>query len=210
MRNVAKLFVILALAFIGEAIRAPAVFAQQPEEDVVYLKDGSIIRGTIVEQKPGESLSIRTKDGSVFRYNMSLITKLAKEPVVSTKSSGNAAALGWKDPGTATLISVLVAGGGQFYSGETNRGLMIMGVGLGALVIGAAATSCDLYSCSSTPLVLGSLVYLGSWVYGIMDADESARRMNAKRGLGALDSKLLPVGYADGEGMVIGLRIRTP
>ena len=54
------------------------VFAQQME-DVVYLEDGGVVRGTIVEQIPGKSLKIQTRDGSVFVFTMDEITKLAKE-----------------------------------------------------------------------------------------------------------------------------------
>ena len=54
------------------------VFAQQME-DVVYLEDGGVVRGTIVEQIPGESLKIQTRDGNVFVFTMDEITKLAKE-----------------------------------------------------------------------------------------------------------------------------------
>ena len=56
------------------------VFAQQPE-DVVHLKNGSIVRGTIIEQIPGESLKIQTQGGSVFVYTMDEIVKISKEPV---------------------------------------------------------------------------------------------------------------------------------
>ena len=40
-------------------ITSPA-FAQQME-DVVHLKNGGLIRGTIIEQIPGESLKIQTQ-----------------------------------------------------------------------------------------------------------------------------------------------------
>ena len=43
---------------------------------------------------------------------------------------------GKKDTGTATLISVLITGGGQIYTGETNRGLLLLGGGLGSVVVG--------------------------------------------------------------------------
>lgn len=56
------------------------VFAQQaPMQDVVYLKDGSVIRGVIIEQVPNESLKIETRDGNVFVYRMDEITKMTKE-----------------------------------------------------------------------------------------------------------------------------------
>ncbi len=56
------------------------VFAEQME-DVVHLKNGSIVRGTIIEQIPGESLKIQTQGGSVFVYTMDEIAKISREPV---------------------------------------------------------------------------------------------------------------------------------
>ncbi len=48
---------------------AGSVFA----EDVVYLKDGSIIHGTITEEVPGVSLKIQTKDGNLFVYKIKAV-----------------------------------------------------------------------------------------------------------------------------------------
>lgn len=47
--------------------------------DVVYLKNGGIRRGIIVEQVPGESLKIKTNDGSVYVFKMDEISKITKE-----------------------------------------------------------------------------------------------------------------------------------
>jgi hypothetical protein len=47
--------------------------------DVVYLKNGSIIVGSIIEQVPNENLKIQTKDGSVFVYPMTDISRITKE-----------------------------------------------------------------------------------------------------------------------------------
>ena len=66
---------VVAAGGVGGPIEA------QEMQDVVYLKDGSIIRGTIVEQVPSESLLIETSDGSRFRYSMELIERMAKEPI---------------------------------------------------------------------------------------------------------------------------------
>lgn len=57
---------------------ATTVFAQQ-WIDVVYLENGSVVRGTIVEDIPNESLKIQTADGNVFKYQYADIVKLAKE-----------------------------------------------------------------------------------------------------------------------------------
>lgn len=51
----------------------------QTLQDVVYLKNGSIIRGVIVEQVPNQSLKIETKDKNLFVFNLSEIEKITKE-----------------------------------------------------------------------------------------------------------------------------------
>ena len=64
-----------------------AAFAQTMHE-VVYLKNGSIIKGVVIEQIPGESLKVRTADGSVFAYRMSEVERITKEDVVRKARSG--------------------------------------------------------------------------------------------------------------------------
>jgi len=57
---------------------------QEPKkeyQDVVYLKNGSIIRGMIIEQIPNKTLKIQTKDRSVFVYKYDEIEKITKELV---------------------------------------------------------------------------------------------------------------------------------
>lgn len=69
---------------------AGAASAQNLEE-VVYLKNGSVIRGVIVEQIPNESVKIQTRDGNIFVYRIDEIQKIAKEqPVNSYRSAGYA------------------------------------------------------------------------------------------------------------------------
>ena len=59
----------------GREPRSPA----QEWQDVVYLKNGSVIRGMVIEQVPNVSLKIRTADGSVFVYAMDQVEKITKE-----------------------------------------------------------------------------------------------------------------------------------
>lgn len=47
--------------------------------DVVYLKNGSIIKGELVEVIPDEQVKIKTSDGSLFVYKMSEVSKIEKE-----------------------------------------------------------------------------------------------------------------------------------
>lgn len=76
--------VVLSFALL---IFAQFASAQQTVE-VVHLKNGSMIKGMIIEQVPNESIKIQTSDGSVFVYQMSEIEKITKE-VVLEKSTGS-------------------------------------------------------------------------------------------------------------------------
>ncbi|MCL1937752.1 MAG: hypothetical protein FWF52_05070 [Candidatus Azobacteroides sp.] len=64
-------------------------------EDIIYLKNGSIIRGTIVEQIPNKSIRIETAEGNILAYQMNDIGKIGKagketprKNYRSTQSSG--------------------------------------------------------------------------------------------------------------------------
>src|ERR1035437_1363041 len=67
------------LALILFALVTTIAYAQSNYEDVVYLKNGSMIRGVIIEQVPNKSVKIETYDISVFVYEMDEIQKLTKE-----------------------------------------------------------------------------------------------------------------------------------
>jgi len=70
-----KYFALLLFALI-----AIASYGQSNYQDVVYLKNGSIIRGVIIEQIPNKSIKIETEGRNVYAYQMEEIEKLAKEP----------------------------------------------------------------------------------------------------------------------------------
>ena len=67
----------VCLTALGTA--AIPVSAQQME-DVVRLRDGGVIRGTIIEHIPGESLKILAPDGEVFVYTVDEIAEIARGP----------------------------------------------------------------------------------------------------------------------------------
>lgn len=74
MKNIQSL---LLLAFVLITTAAAA----QNMEDVMYLKNGSIYRGTIIEQVPGESYKIQISGGSVFFVTVPEVQKITKEAV---------------------------------------------------------------------------------------------------------------------------------
>ncbi len=132
-----------------------------------------------------------------------------------TQQGSATAAVDYKDPGTSTLLGVLVTGGGQMYSGETSKGLTLLGIGAGSLIAGEvmSASSCLSTSlnssCNVAPLAIGSLVYVGTWIYGLMDAGDAARRHNTANGIktGAVAPVLRLLPSASGEHAGIGLSL---
>lgn len=67
-------------------IATTAVYSQRSQTEAVYLKNGSVIRGVVVEQKPNESIKIQTQDGSIFHYQMAEIEKITKENRANSNS----------------------------------------------------------------------------------------------------------------------------
>ncbi len=71
MKRIILMLVFFTYSFVG--------FTQQVMQDVVYLKNGSIIKGIIIEQVPNKSIKVQTADGSVFVYTFEEIEKMTKE-----------------------------------------------------------------------------------------------------------------------------------
>jgi len=79
MKKIFTFILLLAFSMLANA--------QQSFQDVVYLKSGSIIRGTIIEQVPNVSIKIETADKNVFFYKIDEIEKITKEPFPNARSS---------------------------------------------------------------------------------------------------------------------------
>lgn len=69
----------LIVLFFALLLNVTAAFAQVPQRDVVYLKNGSIIRGLVVELVPDHQVKIATADGSIFVYPVSDVLRMEKE-----------------------------------------------------------------------------------------------------------------------------------
>lgn len=67
------------LAFLcAMGLSVMSLMAQKTSE-TVYLKNGSVIRGDVIEQVPNQSLKVQTRDGSVFVYQMDEVERITKE-----------------------------------------------------------------------------------------------------------------------------------
>ena len=154
-------------------------------EDLVYLKNGSIIRGIIIELIPNESLKVQTKDGSIFAYKMTEVDKITKEQIANNRGytrnfnysenqyaniaipSYNQIKMNYDyhmyipqlsdkyNPTVSGICSWLVPGLGQMVCGETGRGLGFLGGYVG----------CYLVAGIGSAVFVGSSPYYSSYYY---------------------------------------------
>ena len=161
----------------------------QPQADVVRLKNGTIVRGIIVELIPTQLLlKIKTRDGSLFVYDMADILSVSigqKGLIVESK----------KDPWIAFGVSVPFPGGGQIYNGEYGKAAVLFTstmIGLllltrnseGDLIGGsdedyeAIRSALEDFSADDLPFILGGVLCVGGYLYQLIDAPKSANRIN--------------------------------
>lgn len=169
------------------------IIAQQNYDDVVYLKNGSIIRGMIIEQIPNVSLKIQTKDNSVLVYNMEDVEKMTKEPVQENSSAQQNEYYGSeKDPAVAVLLSALLPGAGQYYNEDVTKGVVMTSLYVAGWALYFAAgyseewyedeyywASYGYYYEEETPwLYVGLGMVVGTWVWSMIDAGINASDYN--------------------------------
>ncbi len=77
-----KLFLMIVGIFLSVGL-----FASESTE-TIYLKDGSVINGMVVEEIPGVSVKVQTSDGSIILCLIDEVEKIAKE-VLKPKTKVN-------------------------------------------------------------------------------------------------------------------------
>lgn len=180
-RKVLFIIVIMFSIFFSQKI-----MAQSGILDVVYLKNGSIVKGIIIENTPNANIKLKTSDGSLFVYNYDEIEKFAKEEVVNRRNNYYSLSVNEKNPGLALLFSLLIPGGGQYYNGETSKGVTMTGIGLGAIVLTTVAAN----EGASELSAIGSLIALGNSIWSMIDAPISANRINRQNAIGLINLDL--------------------
>ncbi|HYV92672.1 MAG TPA: hypothetical protein VE978_12830 [Chitinophagales bacterium] len=78
-----KLLLLFALLIIVSGAIAQAT------RDVIYLKNGSIIKGTITEQNPPTDLKIEMANGNIITYKYDEIEKITKEEVQQSSNTSS-------------------------------------------------------------------------------------------------------------------------
>ena len=206
----------LTVALLMILVVVPAL-AQQGLEDVVYLKNGSIIRGIIVEQIPFKSIKISTLGGSELIYTMDEIVRITKEPPIRPKlpmmsgynpvkpqspmmsGYGPVKMQREKSPGLALGLSFLVVGAGQAYAGEYENA---MGHGIVAISCIAAISITDDSDIRDVALIIG----LGNWIWSMADAPTAVQRFNTKLRRTQRQLSFVPITNPDQLGAKLALR----
>lgn len=75
-----KKYIIILITFFYFFLAPSAIFGQYTYEDVVYLKNGNIMHGMIIEQIPGASVKIECRDHNVYVFKTEEIEKIIREP----------------------------------------------------------------------------------------------------------------------------------
>ncbi len=106
--------------------------AQTYFNDIVYLKNDSIVKGEIIEINPETNIKIITQDGGVFVFEMRDIKKITsvkgdkvEKPSISIKNTPKyikTNSTQYRDPVVSTALSFVLPGIGQFYNGQNGKG----------------------------------------------------------------------------------------
>jgi len=101
----------------------------------------------------------------------------------------------YKDPGTATLVGVLIPGAGHMYAGETAKGLGVMAASAGSVATGYYFSTCPGVEgqCSPTFLYVGIGLHFANWIWSIVDAGDAAQRHNRRLGIAEGQIQVCPV-----------------
>ena len=175
-KNTFLILGIVVLLALGSNVFADTI-------DVVHLKNGSIIRGMVIETIPNETIKIRTSDGSIFVYSFDDVEKITKETEL-------------KNPDIAMLIQMttglFLSGGGQIYNGQY----------LKALGFGSMHYASFYHFMSGR--TMGEISLGMTYVFATLDAYYSAKSINKKR-KGAITTSLR---YIPQQGLMASYNMR--
>lgn len=73
--------ILLIIVFLFAGI---CTFAQSSQTETVYLSNGSVIKGCVVEQTK-DQIKVKTLDGSIFVYEMSQVERIVKNQTESSE-----------------------------------------------------------------------------------------------------------------------------
>ena len=158
--------------------------------DVIYLKDGRVVRGIILEQSDG-LVSVQMEDGQVAHFFMDQVTKIEQQSRGNQGQSrmrGEQSRMrGKKSVYGAMALSFFIIGSGQIYNGQPLKGVGQLGLAITGLMLSGSADSYYGRSGGDTAkLATGLVLWGGTWIWSIVDAGRTASRINRENQYGHL------------------------
>lgn len=174
----------------------------QDRIDVIHLKNGDVLKGTIIENVPNDYVRIELQGGSIFTVKYSDILKFTKEnpsslePQVQPKPPESNTQQDIqkmmyyekekKSSGTAVLLSLVVTSAGHAYAGNWGRGLLFTAGRVGGAVLALTAgikttteTSGYYYSYTTTEITAWYYIGLGAiLVFAIWEAIDASAEVD--------------------------------
>ena len=233
--------------------------SQQSADDVVYLKDGSIIRGKIFEEVPKKYVKMQTPDGKIREFKMAKVKSInhapsqqppaeveavrdtiqdagsntsvvqPSSPVVSMQPAPSQVQLRpvamseARSPAVSFVLSFFIPGLGQYYNGEYTKGGIQTGAFLAGVGMMVFAGKSSTYSSNpytdygyygtytyynpswedetTAWMYIGAGVAVSSWIWSMIDAPLSSRRINELSGSGGYSHMI----QMQGEKYALGL-----
>jgi len=142
--------------------------------EVVYLKNGGILRGVIIEQVPNTSLKVQMRDKSIVACRYDEVEKITKENVYLTDS-----AHATRKPAWAWMWSFFFPGAGQIYNGQILKGtvMMVSGIILTQFRGDIIHLMREAFDGEIGSIVIFILVIL-LWIWSQIDAPVFANKLN--------------------------------
>ena len=202
MRKFSWILCVVILSVLGSNASAKII-------DVVHLKNGSIIQGTVTVIN--ESIKIETDDGSTFIVEMSEVDKIKKVEFIKPKNPLVATGLGC---GTMYLnLSLLspipIFGVGQVYNGQYLKALAFFGIGVLGSYLGEFGSDDAEWTFDDRIGELGVTLILGSMLLSPIDAYYSAKRINSEAKKKLLSTTTsLNLNYIPHEGLMASYHFR--
>ena len=163
---------LLLLSLFLSTMLTASTFSQGERQDIIYLENGSVVKGIIVELVTDVSVKIKLQDGIVYIYPMDEVRKIIRKEAPKER----------KSPELAFVLSLIFPGGGQFYNGDISKGITQQLLIAGGLVLVISEASKNrggfIDTRNSTFKIVGITMVAGGVLWSLIDAPISASKKN--------------------------------
>jgi sRNA-binding regulator protein Hfq len=183
---VKKFFYLFTLSLTVCFLLQVSSHAQEQYKDVVYLKNGSVVKGQIIENIFNDKIKIQTSDGSIFVYKYTEIEKITKEKSVddnAKKTELNLARYNAekKSQSTGCLWGFLLPGGQHFYVENYLTGALYAASEVGLYFTSVIFADNDIVFASTFGLFVA--IRLVDIIHGIISIDNYNKALLKKYSL---------------------------